>query len=110
MLSSWRFSISDWMLPSEASARRDCAAWVTAPDGIDNGSPLPRGPIASAFTSSTHIGRTVRRGSEEEKMKALVQEGSGSADVLHLREIDKPIVPAGHVLVRGRAASVHPPD
>ena len=43
-------------------------------------------------------------------MKAIVQEGSGSADVLQLREIDKPIVTAGHVLVRVRAASVNALD
>jgi NADPH:quinone reductase-like Zn-dependent oxidoreductase len=43
-------------------------------------------------------------------MKAIVQEGSGSADVLHLREIDKPIVTEGHVLVRVRASSVNALD
>jgi NADPH:quinone reductase-like Zn-dependent oxidoreductase len=43
-------------------------------------------------------------------MKAIVQEGSGSADVLHLREIDKPVVTDGSVLVRVRAASVNALD
>ena len=43
-------------------------------------------------------------------MKAIVQEGSGSADVLHVREIDKPVVTDGHVLVRVRAASVNALD
>ena len=43
-------------------------------------------------------------------MKAIVQEGSGSADVLHVREIDKPVVTEGHVLVRVRAASVNALD
>ena len=43
-------------------------------------------------------------------MKAIVQEGSGSADVLQLREIAKPLVTAGHVLVRVRAASVNALD
>lgn len=43
-------------------------------------------------------------------MKAIIQEGSGSADVLHLREIDKPAVPDDRVLVRVRAASVNALD
>lgn len=43
-------------------------------------------------------------------MKAIVQEGSGSADVLHLREIDKPVVTDGNVLVRVRASSVNALD
>jgi|SRR6185295_3387445 len=43
-------------------------------------------------------------------MKALVQEGYGSADVLHLREIARPAVPDGGVLVRVRAASVNAAD
>ena len=43
-------------------------------------------------------------------MKAIVQEGSGSADVLHVREIDKPVVTDGSVLVRVRASSVNALD
>ncbi|HYU83114.1 MAG TPA: alcohol dehydrogenase catalytic domain-containing protein, partial [Candidatus Polarisedimenticolia bacterium] len=43
-------------------------------------------------------------------MKAIVQEGSGSAEVLHVREVDKPVVTDGHVLVRVRAASVNALD
>jgi len=43
-------------------------------------------------------------------MKAIVQEGSGSADVLHLREIDRPAVGDDRVLVRVRAASVNALD
>lgn len=43
-------------------------------------------------------------------MKAIVQEGSGSADVLHLREIDKPVLTDDRVLVRVRAASVNALD
>src|SRR5438093_13003144 len=43
-------------------------------------------------------------------MKAIVQHGSGSADVLQLREIDKPVVTDGSVLVRVRAASVNALD
>jgi NADPH:quinone reductase-like Zn-dependent oxidoreductase len=42
-------------------------------------------------------------------MKAIVQDKYGSPDyVLHLREIDKPLVGDDEVLVRVRAASVHP--
>jgi len=43
-------------------------------------------------------------------MKALVQEGSGSADVLHLREIDVPALDDDHVLVKVHAASVNAAD
>ncbi len=43
-------------------------------------------------------------------MKAIVQDGYGSADVLRLREIDKPVVTEGGVLVRVRAASVNALD
>ncbi len=41
-------------------------------------------------------------------MKAIVQDKYGSPDVLELREIDKPAVEDDEVLVRVRAASVHP--
>ncbi len=40
-------------------------------------------------------------------MKAIVQDRYGSADVLELREIDRPTVKDDEVLVRVRAASVH---
>lgn len=43
-------------------------------------------------------------------MKALVQEGYGSADVLHLRDIPRPELMEGRVLVRMRAASVNALD
>ena len=43
-------------------------------------------------------------------MKAIVQEGSGSADALHLREVEKPALEDGRVLVRVRAASVNALD
>ena len=43
-------------------------------------------------------------------MKALVQDGYGSADVLHLREIEKPVVTECRVLVRVHAASVNALD
>src|SRR3990172_10975367 len=42
-------------------------------------------------------------------MKAIVQDKYGSPDkVLQLREIDKPIAGDDEVLVRVRAASIHP--
>jgi len=44
------------------------------------------------------------------KMKALVQEGSGSADVLHLREIESPVVTDDRVVVKVHAASVNAAD
>jgi NADPH:quinone reductase-like Zn-dependent oxidoreductase len=43
-------------------------------------------------------------------MKALVQEGYGSADVLHVRDIPRPELMEGRVLVRMRAASVNALD
>ena len=43
-------------------------------------------------------------------MKALIQEGYGSADALHLREIPRPVPTEGRVLVRTRAASVNALD
>jgi NADPH:quinone reductase-like Zn-dependent oxidoreductase len=43
-------------------------------------------------------------------MKAIVQEGYGSADALDLREIDTPAVPDDGVLVRVRAASLNALD
>ncbi len=43
-------------------------------------------------------------------MKAIIQEGTGSADVLHVREIERPAITADQVLVRVRAASVNALD
>ena len=43
-------------------------------------------------------------------MKALVQEGRGSADALHLRDVPIPELTEGRVLVRMRAASVNALD
>ena len=45
-----------------------------------------------------------------DNMKALVQDGAGSADVLHLRQIEKPAVTNDRVLVKVHAASVNPAD
>jgi NADPH:quinone reductase-like Zn-dependent oxidoreductase len=41
-------------------------------------------------------------------MKAIVQESYGSPDDLKLRDVEKPVAGDGEVLVRVRAASVHP--
>lgn len=43
-------------------------------------------------------------------MKALVQEGRGSADALHLRDVPRPEPREGRVIVRMRAASVNALD
>jgi NADPH:quinone reductase-like Zn-dependent oxidoreductase len=43
-------------------------------------------------------------------MKAVVQEGYGSADALHLRDVPRPDLTPGTVLVRMRAASVNALD
>ncbi|SER57693.1 NAD(P)-dependent alcohol dehydrogenase [Lentzea albida] len=43
-------------------------------------------------------------------MKAIVQDRYGSADVLELREVDRPVPAAGEVLVRVRASSVNAAD
>ena len=43
-------------------------------------------------------------------MKAIVQDGYGSADVLHIRETDKPVITDDRVLLRVRAASVNAVD
>lgn len=43
-------------------------------------------------------------------MKAIVQDNYGSPEALQLREIDKPAIGAGDVLIRVRAAGVNPAD
>ena len=43
-------------------------------------------------------------------MRALVQEGNGTADVLHFREVDVPQIGDSGVLLRVRAASVNAAD
>ena len=43
-------------------------------------------------------------------MRAIVQEGSGSADHLHLREVPTPVLEDARVLVRVKAASVNALD
>src|SRR5215469_12806132 len=43
-------------------------------------------------------------------MKAIVQEGSGSAGVLHVRSVERPVAADDRVLVRVHAASVNAAD
>ena len=43
-------------------------------------------------------------------MKAIVQTGYGSPDVLELQDIDKPVVKDDEVLVRVHAAALHAGD
>jgi NADPH:quinone reductase-like Zn-dependent oxidoreductase len=43
-------------------------------------------------------------------MKAIVQDKYGSSEVLELRDIDKPEIGDGEVLLRVRAAAVNPGD
>src|SRR5690242_8945255 len=57
--------------------------------------------VVSAFKTSTGRNTT---------MKAAVQDAYGSTEVLELRDIDKPEIGKGDVLVRVRAAAVNPAD
>jgi NADPH:quinone reductase-like Zn-dependent oxidoreductase len=65
-----------------------------------------RGPRRGASTVS--FGRLTKATRRESVTKAIVQDRYGSADVLQLRDIDKPQVGAEDVLVRVRAAGVDP--
>ena len=56
---------------------------------------------------STQIRASTTR---ETTMRAVVQHGYGSADVLQLTDIDKPTIGDNEVLVRVRAAGVNPAD
>src|SRR5712691_4476427 len=64
------------------------------------------------MTTATAHGPTTKGSSDMSgtTMKAIVQEGNGSADVLHLREIEKPALEDARVLIRVRAASVNALD
>ncbi len=43
-------------------------------------------------------------------MHAMVQDHYGSAEVIHLRDMDRPVIAANEVLIRVRAAGVNPAD
>jgi NADPH:quinone reductase-like Zn-dependent oxidoreductase len=62
------------------------------------------------MTTMTASGEAATTGMRGDRMKALVQEGYGTADVLQLREVDRPRLIEGRVLVRVRAASVNALD
>jgi NADPH:quinone reductase-like Zn-dependent oxidoreductase len=86
---------------------RDLAA-----DDLGGAQPYPLEKLADAIKRFQYD-QPARRWTDEGRlsaMKAIVQEGSRSADVLHLREIDRPAVTDDIVLVRVRAASVNALD
>jgi NADPH:quinone reductase-like Zn-dependent oxidoreductase len=58
----------------------------------------------------TKMATVAKVATEVGTMKALVQEGYGTADVLHLRDIDLPTINDSQVLVRVRAASANALD
>jgi len=63
------------------------------------------------MSAAAGVGETADKAKDPgQTMKALVQEGYGSADVLHLRDIPRPELIEGTVLVRMRAASVNALD
>ena len=44
------------------------------------------------------------------RMKAMVMTGFGTPEVFELREIPKPLIKPGYVIIRVRASSVNPID
>ena len=62
-------------------------------------------PACSAFCPATYSSTRTIRGGE---MKAIVQDVYGSADVLELRNIDRPPIGDEEVLVQVHAAGVDP--
>jgi NADPH:quinone reductase-like Zn-dependent oxidoreductase len=64
------------------------------------------GPPARAATPAGKGGGTASPAPEQETMQATVQDRYGSADVLRLKEIGRPAIGAGEVLVRVRAAGL----
>ena len=63
--------------------------------------------MSAAVRESEKADKAADRG---HTMKAVVQEGHGSADALHVRDIPRPELTEGRVLVRMRAASVNALD
>jgi NADPH:quinone reductase-like Zn-dependent oxidoreductase len=63
------------------------------------------------MTAAVRESEKARKSEDQGKMmKAVVQEGYGSADALHVRDIPRPELMEGRVLVRMRAASVNALD
>ena len=64
----------------------------------------------SPLTDPDRVKTPALRPSEQDSMKAIVQDKYGSPDVLELQQIGKPVVKDGEVLVRVQAASAHAGD
>ena len=62
------------------------------------------------MTAEVHARTMPAAQAETVTMKALVQEGDGSADVLHIRSVPRPVLLDSRVLIRVRAASVNALD
>ena len=65
---------------------------------------------ASAATAPVGLGDRPAAARAQTTMKAIVQDRYGSSEVLELRDIEKPAIGDGEVLVRVRAAGVNPAD
>jgi NADPH:quinone reductase-like Zn-dependent oxidoreductase len=61
----------------------------------------------AAITQDLTDGMTL---DEAKTMRAIVQTGYGTSDVLELRDIEQPTIGDDEVLVRARAAGVHAGD
>lgn len=68
------------------------------------------GELLSSQSERRTIADTLVRPAQSNTMKAIVRYQYGSPDVLELREIDKPAVKDGSVLVRVRASSLNADD
>jgi NADPH:quinone reductase-like Zn-dependent oxidoreductase len=69
---------------------------------------MHRGAQACSSSGAEGLDPTKPGGDQEEAMKAVVQDTYGAADVLELRDIDKPVPEDNEVLVRVHAAGVDP--
>ena len=76
--------------------------WVGAPK--PRSSPAPFIPLGKAIDRARQLYEAVRH--HPAPMKAVVQKGYGTADVLHVEEVEKPVVTDDRVLIRVRAASL----
>src|SRR6201989_2653488 len=94
------------------------ASTSSARDGGEATPPPPRdrqkdttmntttGPPGRAATPAGTSGTTAPAATPQPRMRAIVQAGYGSADVLHLAEIGRPAVGDGEVLIRVAAAGL----
>lgn len=98
-----------WSERSGGPGTQDLPAGFTASSHPDH----TLGPTKGVrrVTAVAGVERTARNaGDRPATMKALVQDGYGSAEALHLREIPVPELREGHVLLRVHAASVNALD